>query len=625
MIATIYRPLVLLLQGCYTLFPPYILSIVIFTVLTKVILLPITLWMHRNTLKMVSLIPDLNRLKATYYGDKERIAEETQKLYQKVGYHPLTSLIPMSIQIILLGGVINAVRTILGGSNSVWTFIPYQMKGSTYLMPVVAGLAALTLGVSQNHLNPLQREQAKAEQIITNGLSVAISLFLGAFVPLGVGAYWVVSNLLSIPQQILVNILIRPEKYVDYTALRESQRELSGMNSLSIGQTKEDRSREKVDYRRFFSIVNKHLVFYSEKSGFYKYFQNVIEYLLTHSNIVIHYVTNDPNDQIFQLAEGQPRIKPYYIGQKKLITLMMKMDADIVVMTTPDLENFYLKRSYVRNDIEYIYMFHGMDSTNMCARKGAYDHFDTIFCVGQHQIDELRETEQMYYLPPKNLIPCGYGLLENTIKNYKIHLDSCSTERKKILIAPSYQSGNILESCIQPLLMQLCQKEYIVTVRPHPEFVKRFPNMIESLRNTLQVVCGQAVIWETDFSSNTSVFTADLVITDWSSIAHEYAYTTKKPVLFINTPMKVLNPEYVRYQNQPVDITLRNQIGQSIELNEIEQAGKYVADLFAHSEEYSEKIEKIVHQYIFSLGHSGENGGKYILKQLIGGQHNGEQ
>ena len=74
-------------------------------------------------------------------------------------------------------------------------------------------------------------------------------------------------------------------------------------------------------------------MFYSE-SGFYKYFKHIIDYLLSHSNVIIHYVTNDPNDAIFQLAEHQPRIKPYYIGLRKTITLMMKMDADMVVMTT---------------------------------------------------------------------------------------------------------------------------------------------------------------------------------------------------------------------------------------------------------------------------------------------------
>lgn len=77
------------LSICCDLSRSYILGIVLFTVLTKTILFPVSLWTHRNGLKMVSLIPELNQLKMTYYGDKETIAEETQKLYKKVGYHPL--------------------------------------------------------------------------------------------------------------------------------------------------------------------------------------------------------------------------------------------------------------------------------------------------------------------------------------------------------------------------------------------------------------------------------------------------------------------------------------------------------------------------------------------------------
>ena len=65
--------------------------------------------------------------------------------------------------------------------------------------------------------------------------------------------------------------------------------------------------REKKDFKRFFSVVNKHLVFYSESSGFYKYYQGIIEWLLAHTNLTIHYITSDPEDQIFALAEKKTR------------------------------------------------------------------------------------------------------------------------------------------------------------------------------------------------------------------------------------------------------------------------------------------------------------------------------
>ena len=79
----------------------------------------------------------------------------------------------------------------------------------------------------------------------------------------------------------------------------------------------------------------KKLMFYSEKNGFYKYYKDVIEYILAHSDIVIHYVTSDPNDDVFSRTDG--RIVPYYVDDNRLIPLMMKADADMVVMTMPDL------------------------------------------------------------------------------------------------------------------------------------------------------------------------------------------------------------------------------------------------------------------------------------------------
>ena len=73
--------------------------------------------------------------------------------------------------------------------------------------------------------------------------------------------------------------------------------------------------------------------------------------------MIIHYVTNDPKDNIFKIAEKENKIRPYYIGPMRIIPLFMKMDADMVVMTTPDLNTYQLKRSYVKKDVEYCYEY----------------------------------------------------------------------------------------------------------------------------------------------------------------------------------------------------------------------------------------------------------------------------
>ena len=65
-------------------------------------------------------------------------------------------------------------------------------------------------------------------------------------------------------------------------------------------------------------------------------------FILKNTDIPLHYITSDPNDHIFEMARENDQIKPYYIDSQKLITLMMRMDADVVVMTMPDPETFQM-------------------------------------------------------------------------------------------------------------------------------------------------------------------------------------------------------------------------------------------------------------------------------------------
>lgn len=620
MLTWISTPLKFLIEQCWRLTGGYVLAVILFTLLTKVILFPVSLWTQRNGIRMLEITPELDRMKADHFGDSEAIAEGTQALYKREHYHPLASMVPLIIQLVLLVGVIGAVRTLLDGSDSTLSVYPAQAGGIMMLMPLAAGASALILGLAQNHLNPLQREQTKAGQWSTNGLSIAISLALGAFVPVGVGVYWICSNLFTIVQQVILNAVMPAKKYVDYEALAAAKAELAKLNSLSAGISREDRKREKEDYKRFFHVVNKHLVFYSESSGFYKYFQDVIEYLLDHSNVTIHYVTSDPKDQIFDIAKTQPRIRPYYIGEKRLITLFMKMDADMVVMTVPDLDNMYLKRSYVRKDVEYVYMFHGVGSVNLLLRKLALAHYDTIFCVGEHQVEELREEEQAYGLPARNLVPCGYGLLDRVIAAYEA-MPKEEHEKPQVLIAPSWQKDNILDLCIDPLLESLLCGKYRVILRPHPEYIKRYPQKMAELQKRYAGRVGDEFIIQTDFSSNETVFQSDLLITDWSTICFEFSWATKRPTLFVDTPMKVMNPDYQKLKPVPLDIAVRQDMGRSIRPEECGNVEIMVDEMLASSGQYREKIVRMMEKCLYNPGRSGAVGGQYILNRITAKKH----
>lgn len=672
---------------CYSLVKDYGLSIILFTLLSKIILLPVSIWTHKNGLKVIKMQPVINQLQIKFFGDKDTIAEKQAELYKKEKYNPLASLIPLAIQIIILMGVIeviyhpltyllhidsacidaylsagqklfeidpvsspaqlrllgligqgegpalaSSVPEIWRSSISVFkgfntrflginlTWIASEMSPIFILIPLITGLSALILALFQNRMNPLQKEQNAGMQWGTMIFSVGISLFLGYFVPAGVALYWIASNLLTIVQQFILNKIIDPHKVIDYSALEETRKELDVLKKLgNSGNPKVDgalKKREKEDYKRFFSIANKHLVFYSESNGFYKYFGPVLDEIFNRSNMTVHYITSDPDDRIFERAKTNTRLKTYYIGQKKLITLMMKMDADVVVMTMSDLENYHYKRSYVRKDIHYIYMFHYPLSTHMVLHTGALDHYDEILCVGEFQIPEIRKSEELYGLPKKKLDICGYCQLDSLYKSYTAAVKK-ENEKPHILIAPSWQEDNILDSCVNELLNCLLGQGWVIKVRPHPEYIKRYKPRMDSIIDHWKNYKGNDLEFETDFSSNESIYSSDIVITDWSGTATEFSFITLRPCVFINTPPKVNNPDYIKLEIEPQELRLRNIIGIPLEIKEIGNIRDSIKQLLDHSEEWHDKIQNVRNELIANFPNSAPFSAQAILNAVL--------
>ena len=679
-------PLGFIMKWCYNFLGDYGFAIILFTLVTKFILLPLSIWVQKNSIKMVQMQPAINRIKSKFFGDADAIADEESKLYKEYKYNPLASIIPLAAQIILLMGVvaviynpfeylfnmnaeligrINQVASNLSGisiadssiqltaieyiKNPLYTaefsaiegigsyleliknfrlsffginlsYTPSIVWGITTLVPIVAGLSSFWLCIAQNTANVLQVEQSKFSQWSMLALSVGLSLYLGFFVPAGIALYWIASNLFAIAQLYLLNMAIPPKKYVDYAELEASREELAQLNAMvekkKPFQKDENAKRERADYKRFFSIKNKHLVFYSERSGFYKYYKELIEFILAKTTVAIHYITNDPNDIVFELAKEHPQLKPYYIGVKKCITLMMRLEADVVVMTTPDLDNFYLKRSLMDKNVKYIYVPHDPASMHMGFREHSLDNFDAVFCTGPHIANEVRASEKFYGTKEKELIEFGYPLIENLITSCEA-LEENLGSRKQVLIAPSWQEDNLLDSCIEDLIDSIYSNEYRIIVRPHPEYMKRYKPKMDMLVEKYQDKVGENLQFELDFSSNTSVYSSDILITDWSGIGIEYGFATLKPVVFINTKIKMENENYKNIGIEPQEITLRNVLGVALEKNEIKEKFADTIKQLMSSDDFKEKLKAKRQEYFYNLGSGGSEGAKYIIRYLI--------
>ena len=591
----------ILLNWCNGLTGNFWWAIVAFTLLTKILLLPVSVLVQKNSIKMVKMYPEMNRIKAKYFGNKDKISEEQYLLYKRENYHPMLDLIPTILQLVILMGVVKA--------------IPASEERSPLYMPILAALSALVMCLAQNRSNVLQSEQSKANQWGTLVFSVALSLYLGLFVSKGVAFYWICSNLMATAQMYLLNACISPKKYIDYDALAQSRKELEKVEKMSAvtkhKRPKELVRREKADYKRFLAFPNKQIVFYSEKNGFYKYFRDVIEAIQRRTDIIIHYISSDPEDEIFSLESDS--FHTYYI-EEKLMVLMMRMDADIVVMTTPDLQKYYIKRSMVRDDVEYVYIDHGMNSVNLMLRKGALDAFDTVFCSNDSVLQEIRAQEKVYGLKPKTLVKYGYAMIDQMIRTYSDQ-PPVKNEPPVILIAPSWQEENIMDTCIDEILRNLLPMQLQVIVRPHPQYVRHYPEKLDALRKNYRDFTNFCL--QEDFSSNQTVFNADILVTDWSGIAYEYAFTTLKPCLFINTPMKVMNPDYRDIGLEPFDLVIRNQIGIALQPEETDKIADAIERLLHEPVFSKESIANLRDKSLYNVGCAASVGADYLIRRLI--------
>lgn len=88
----------------------YGLAVILFTVIVKIILFPLGIKQQKTTVKTKQIRPELERIQAKYKNDKEKLNEETMKLYQKYGVNPMGGCLPLLIQLPILLGLYRIIQ-----------------------------------------------------------------------------------------------------------------------------------------------------------------------------------------------------------------------------------------------------------------------------------------------------------------------------------------------------------------------------------------------------------------------------------------------------------------------------------------------------------------------------------
>ena len=356
------------------------------------------------------------------------------------------------------------------------------------------------------------------------------------------------------------------------------------------------------------------VVFYSENENSMLIFKSLISELTNKHNLNICYVTSSKDESI--LKKPNNRIKSFFIGDGVVRTkFFLNLKAKILIMTMPDLETFHIKKSKVY-PVHYVYLFHSMVSTHLIYRRSAFKHFDSIFCVGNYQLDEIRSTEKLYNLKPKNLIRYGYGHLDNLLEKYskRILLPKNNENKLHILLAPSWSDDGLFENFGEKVIDILLREGYKVTFRPHPMTQKKSKKKID--RMTEKFSKNESFLLEQNIFNFDSFLFSDIMITDWSGAALEFAFAFEKPVLFIDVPKKINNPEYEKIPQVPIEVSIREKIGKIILPTDLELIPNEIKMLYGQTKELRDKITKIRNELIFNVGESKKDGAEEIIKLL---------
>ena len=356
------------------------------------------------------------------------------------------------------------------------------------------------------------------------------------------------------------------------------------------------------------SDFERSIVFYAENEASMNHFRTLIFELTERMNFQICYITSVKNDQI--LSSKNKNILSFYIGEGAARTkFFLTLRAKILVMDMPDLDRYHIKRSKAY-PVHYIYLFHSMFSIHSYLRKGALDNYDTIFCVGPHHVNEIRATEKLYELKPKKIVNYGFGRLDTLLQEKEKFEKSDSNLKDLILITPSYGSENLLEKCGIELIDTLLKSNFRVLLRPHFRILRDSKELVDSIKDKFGK--NPNFIFEDGVIPSEYFHNSICMISDWSGISMEYAFTCECSVIFIDVPKKILNPDVNNLSLEPIEISLRNKIGHVVSPENIENIPAIIKNFEGDIPNFSQYIKEIRTNIVFNVGNSAQVGAKYI-------------
>ena len=354
----------------------------------------------------------------------------------------------------------------------------------------------------------------------------------------------------------------------------------------------------------------RNIVIYSESGQDWHQFSGLIRHLNHNLGCKTCYLTSDKGDP--GLAYVHENFLGIYLPEGLFRTIFFQVNqSDVFILTMMDLGNLQLKRSL--HPAHYIYLFHSMGSTHMVDHENSFDHYDSLFCAGPHQFAEIRKREEIKNLPAKHLFDYGHPRLEEVIERGRVNpLNKNEGGAKTVLIAPTWGDTSIFNTCGKELIDVLLNAGYQVIMRPHHQSIRQTPDVITALR--AHYSAHERFEYFDRMDETDSILRSHILVSDWSAMAMEYAMGLEKPVLFIDVPRRIRNPSWKELEMEPVESSIRRQVGEILSAQSLGEAPAIIERLLASPGRFREGVRELREQKVYRLGNSIPDGAAEIKR-----------
>ncbi len=204
----IAKPMFLFLQFIQSYIGNWGWSIVILTILIKLVLYPLSYKGMVSMQKLKDLAPKMKEIQTKYKDDKQKQSMHMMELYKKHGANPMGGCLPLILQIPVFFAIYRVLLNAIELKGAEWILWIHDLAEMDpyFVLPVLMGISMFV----QQKLTPNTMQDEMQKKIFQ--LLPVIFTFFFLWFPAGLTLYWFVNNVFTICQQYYINKLFERQK-----------------------------------------------------------------------------------------------------------------------------------------------------------------------------------------------------------------------------------------------------------------------------------------------------------------------------------------------------------------------------------------------------------------------------